>query len=461
MMRKFTSLFLILTALVLVGQGCFSGGGGGAQQVTDNVTLRYWRVFDGQDTFQPIINAYRQIQPNVNIEYRRLRFDEYEEELIRAFAEGRGPDIFTIHNSEVNSYRSLIQPMPSQVTITAREQRNRFNQSVVIVPRTKPTISLRQFRNDYLDQVIRDAIIPVQTPTGQQEQIIGVPLSVDTMVMYYNRDLLNAAGIPQPATNWNEFQDHVIRLTSYDENGNITQSGAAIGTADNVERSVDLLSVIMMQAGTTMVNERGQVAFQETQSVDGIRQSRALNSLTFYTDFANPIRETYTWNDEQPNSLQAFINGQTAYFFGYSYHDSIIRSSAPRLSYNVAKLPQLPGAREVNFANYWLEVVANNTENANWAWDFLIFAQNPEVVGGFLRAARKPTARKDLIGTQIDDDFLGIFAEQLLTSRTWYQGRNTDGMEEAMRALIRSFVAGPADPLRTIEFAARAVAQTY
>jgi multiple sugar transport system substrate-binding protein len=460
MLQKITSLIFVFSALIFIGQGCV-GGGGSSTQINDSVTLRYWRVFDGPETFQPIIQAYRAQQPNIQIEYRRLRFDEYEQELIRAFAEGRGPDIFTIHNTEVNAYRSLIQPMPSQITVTAREQRNRFSSDVVIVPRTKPTISIRQYKNDYLDQVIRDTIIPVQTPTGQQEQIIGIPLSVDTMVLYYNRDLLNSAGIAQPATNWNEFQEHVLRLTNYNADGNITQPGAAIGTADNIERSVDLLSLIMMQAGTQMINERGQVSFAETTSIDGQRQSPALNALTFYTDFSNPIKETFTWNNSQPNSLQAFVNGQVAYFFGYSYHDSIIRSSAPRLRYAVTKMPQLPGAREVNFANYWIEVVANNTQNANWAWDFLLFAQSQEQVPRFLAAARKPTARKGLIGTQIDDEFLGVFAEQLLTARHWYQGRDVDAMEEAMRNLIRSFVNGTSDPLRTLDFAARAVAQTY
>lgn len=458
-MRKFSSWFLILAGLILLGQGCFSGGGG--TQVNDNVTLRYWRVFDGEDTMRPVINAYRARQPNVNIEYRRLRFDEYEDELIRAFAEGRGPDIFTIHNTEVNNYRSLIQPMPAQVTVTAREQRNRFNQNVVIVPRTRPTISLRQYKNDYLDQVIRDTVIPVQTPTGQQEAIIGIPFSVDTMVMYYNRDLLNAAGIPRPAENWSEFQEQVAQLTEFDSAGAITQAGAAIGTADNIERSVDLLSLIMMQADVQMINERGQVAISEARVVDGQRQSPALNAINFYTDFASPFRQVYTWNDDQPNSLQAFINGQVAYFFGYSYHNAIIRSSAPRLNYNVAKMPQLSGARQVNYANYWIEVVSANTQNANWAWDFLIFAQSPDQVTSFLNTARKPTARKDLISRQIDDEFLGVFAEQLLTSRSWYQGRNTSAMEEAMRNLIRTFNAGPADPLRTIDFANRAIAQTY
>jgi ABC-type glycerol-3-phosphate transport system substrate-binding protein len=57
---------------------------------------------------------------------------------------------------------------------------------------------------------------------------------MDSMVLYYNKDMFNAAGIVAPPTTWQEFQDDVKKLTLVDATGNIVRSGAAIGTAQNV-----------------------------------------------------------------------------------------------------------------------------------------------------------------------------------------------------------------------------------
>ena len=40
----------------------------------------------------------------------------------------------------------------------------------------------------------------------------------------------------------------------------IIQSAAAIGTTDNVERSTDILGVLMMQNGTQMTDENGMAS---------------------------------------------------------------------------------------------------------------------------------------------------------------------------------------------------------
>ncbi|PIP29532.1 ABC transporter substrate-binding protein, partial [Candidatus Kuenenbacteria bacterium CG23_combo_of_CG06-09_8_20_14_all_36_9] len=42
-------------------------------------------------------------------------------------------------------------------------------------------------------------------------QILGLPLSLDTLTLFYNRDHFNAAGLIQAPSTWQEFNEAVIK----------------------------------------------------------------------------------------------------------------------------------------------------------------------------------------------------------------------------------------------------------
>lgn len=462
-MKRLPKFFAIFFILILTGQGCFGGGGGNAT-AQKSVELNIWRVFDDDDTFDGIIAAYRASHPNVKINYRELRFNEYEKELVSAFAEDRAPDIFSIHNNKIGEFQSLMLPMPATVTITQQEQRGTVRKEVVVVTTEKKTISQRELKQRFVEQVPKDVIRSYQpnVKIDAEERIFGLPLSVDTLAMFYNKDLLNAAGIATPPTSWTDLQEAVIALTTYDESGEVLQSGAAMGESDNVERSTDILSLLMMQNGTEMTDERGRITFNQIPAVlDDLDIVPGIDATVFYTDFANPTKQVYTWNDSFPSSFEAFANGDTAFFFGYSYHIPLLRTTAPKLNFDIASVPQINGGREVNYANYWVEAVSKDTENPDWAWDFLQFATHEDNVPSYLTEANKPTALRSLISTQLDDEDLAVFAKQTLTAESWYLGIDANAMEEAMRNLIDDILAGPEKLIDPLNNAARKVSQTY
>ncbi len=459
--KRITSTLLALSVFVFVGQGCIGGGGSTAGQTIPQVTLEYWRVFDGEESFRTTINAYRALHPNVRINYRRLRFDEYEQELLQAFAEGRGPDILSIHNTWMKEYQPLLQPMPASVTIVQQEQRGSLRKEVVNVAVEKPTISQKNLREQYVDTVPLDVILTdPDAQQGSADKIYGLPLSVDTLALFYNRDLLNSAGIATPATDWQTLMDHVETLTTLNTSGDVLQAGIPLGTAENVERSADILSLLMMQTGTNMTDERGRIAFH-TAPAGFANDLPAVNALQFYTDFARPVQSVYTWNDDMPNSFEAFTNGTAAYFLGYSYHTPLIQTAAPRLNFGVSTVPQIAGSQEVNYANYWIETVSKQTEFSDWAWDFLQFASQPANVTSYLNATKKPTALRLLREEQLDDELIGPFAEQLLTAKTWYRGRDVGAAETALRQLINDILNGTyQSPEEALTVAANKVSQT-
>lgn len=427
------ALSLVFVFLLTAGVGCKKPT---MQEAVSPVTLNYWRVFDGRDDFAEIIGKYNEMHPYVTINYRMLRLDEYEEALLNAFAEDRGPDIFSIHNTWVRKYESKLEPMPPQTTMIFPVVQGSLKKEVVPEKRTIGSLTLKDLKQRFADVVYTDTVI--------NNKVYGLPLSVDTLAMYYNQDLFDQAGITDLPRYWNrDFQQAIKKLTKQDLKGNILQSGIALGGSKNIDRHSDILSILMMQNGASMMSEAGQVLFQ---TIPAIFQSQGYNpglmALRFYTDFANPIKEVYCWNNDIENSLDAFVSGKLAIMLGYSYQLPIIRARAPKLNFLIEPLPQVEGATvPLNMANYWLEVVSKKSSYKNEAWNFIQFMTSAENVESYLNKTKKPTALRSLVNSQKDDQDIGVFADQVLTSKSWYKGKNVILAENFMAEMIEAVLS--------------------
>ncbi len=460
-MKKLLPLFLLLSFIITAGPIC-KGTPQAALEATKPVNLVYWRVFDDQDAFDEIVTAYKAIHPNVSITYRKLRMEEYEETLLDALAEDRGPDLFSIPNTWVREYQTKILPLPKSITLPYQVTTGTIKKETTIQLQTVPTLSLRALKTDFMDQVAKDVVLKHQaTPeTAAEDRIFGLPLYLDTLALFYNRDILNASAIPEPPRTWSEFSEDVKKIAKIDKQGNILQSGAAFGTAKNVERAADIISLLMMQNGTAMTDENGNATFAAIPPGSSLPNPPGEDALGFYTDFASPYKEVYTWNGNLPNSLEAFSTGRAAFFFGYSYHIPQIRNLAPKLNFAISKMPQIEGNQEINFTNYWVETVSTKTKNQNEAWDFLQFAAKAENAEKFLAKTKKPTALRSLVASQIEDLDLAVFASELLTAKSWYQGMDAPAMEKIFSEMIENVVAGTQTLKEAIGLAQGRVNQT-
>ncbi len=137
-----------------------------------------------------------------------------------------------------------------------------------------------------------------------------------------------------------------------------------------------------------------------------------------------------------PDSLEAFAQGRTAMFFGYSYHAQQLRARAPQLKYGIVPVPQINPIRPAVMANYWVFGVSKKSQNSDYAWDFLRFSTEAQNLKNYLTAAKRPTALKALIEEQKTDPDLEPFASQLLFARSWYHGKNPTSMEQAFLDMI-------------------------
>lgn len=450
--NKIVKLIALIAILPLLGLGC-KGGGQIKPESLEPITLNWWRVFDSPSDFSEIIAAFTAQHPNIAVNVRKVRLEDYEQALLRALAEGNGPDIISLHNTTLSQYQELITPLPEAITLPVAVPDGK---KIKIVPQTLPSLTLRELRNNFVDAVPADAVLG--------NKIYGLPLALDTLVLYYNRTLFNQANLANPPATWAEFKEAVKALTKLNRDGEIAQSGAALGGSRNINRAPDILAVLMMQNGTEMTDPGGRAAAFNT--VPAAMADKAVrpgqDALRFYADFANPTKEVYSWNEKMPESLNAFAAQKTALFFGYAYHLPLIRSLAPNLNLGIAKLPQIAtDGKPVNFANYWLEAVTKQSKHANEAWAFIQFAAAAPPVKLFLKRANKPTALRGLISEQRQNDDLVSFADQVLTARSWYRGKNTAAMEEALRVMIEQVASGKAKPEEAVNLAVQKVNETF
>lgn len=448
---KIISLSLVIVMLLTSGFGC-KWTEKKINETLKPINLVIWRVWDEEDTLNDVLITYTQLHPNVTFTYKKFRYEEYENELLKGWAKDEGPDVFSIPNAWIKKYQDFIAPLPESITLPATEVSGLLKKEKKIIQKTTRSLSVKDVKNNFVDAVYDDVII--------DGKIYALPLALDTLVMFYNRDLLNQSQISQAPENWQQFIEAVKKLTVLDYLGNIIQSGAAMGTANNVVRSADILSNIMMQTGAKMENGDG-VSFDKASSAiqDYYPGERALE---FYTDFANPAKETYTWNDKMPNSLQAFIEGKTAFFFGYSYDLLEIQRQAPKLNFDLALMPQIEGSNyKVNYANYWVESIAKKSKNSDQAWDFLQFATSKDQADKFLSKAKKPTALRSLINKQLEDFDLKVFAQQLLTAKSWYHGKDFSAVEKIFADMITNVNKGELTIREAIKSGVNKVNQTY
>jgi len=372
------------------------------------------------------------------IEYKKFRYEEYERALLEAFAEDRGPDIFSLPNNDINHHFAKLLPLPATLATSTLAEEGMLQKKKV--PKLIVTRGLTgaDVRKNFVDTVADDAI---WRDANGAEQVMGLPLALDTLALFYNKDLLNNAGIADPPKNWQEFVDGVQKMTVVDENtGELLQSAAAFGAGTNIQRAPDILATIMMQQGTRMATG-SEVDFSPIPQIKDQSATPAVDALGFYTDFASPIRPGYTWSEDMPDSFEAFVQKRTSFFFGYAYHAPLLASRAPDVRFGVTPIPQISDAYKVTTANYRLEVVSKKSKNPEHAWDFVQFATLAKNVVPYLESTKKPTALRELIETQLKKEDVGAFASQVLYARTWYHGRDPMAMEKALTDAITQSLA--------------------
>lgn len=372
--------------------------------------LTVWGTENSQ-SFGTLVATY----PYGTVAYREINPANYQVDVLSALAAGAGPDVLEIGNRDLAKWKSVLAPFPT----------------------SSAAFGLLQISQLFPDVVKQDFV--------SGGQIYGLPLSIDTLVMVYNEDLFNSAGIASPPKTWNDFDLDVEKLRVINAGGQITQAAAAIGGSEaNIPNAPDILSLLMLQNGTQM---------NDANSVNGV----GLRAFNFYLQFANAASPYYTWNDAMGNAFDSFAAGKTAIVFAYQADLATIRAKAPFLHFGVAPTPQAEGASvSVNYPKYQGFVATQAGQQIN-AWNFILYlAALSNSAKTYQGTTGEPPALRADITADANDPNLSVFAAQALTAKSWHEGDSTQA-EAALNTAIENVLSGAEDSAKALKEAQTAI----
>lgn len=379
--------------------------------------LSIWNVGDAEGAFETAFSEFKAKYRNVTFTYRAFSNETaYEAALLDALAAGIGPDVFAVRNDKL--FRHLNKIVPAVNMITLPELRERFPQVV---------------EKDFY-----------QAGSGTY----ALPLSIDTLALFYNRDLLDGAGIANPPATWTEVQTFAPRLTKKDAAGAITQSGIALGgSAEHIPTAIDTLYLLMLQTGTSMTDD----AFTRAT----FDSSEGLNALRFYLQFGTPASAAYAWSSSigDASARDLFADEKVAMTIDYSSAISALTARNSFLNYAVAPAPQPANAGVVmTYPSYYGFAVSRRSPYVALAWEFVKSMTTSETAARhYATATGRPPALRALVTAYENDPVKRVFARQILTARSWPQ-MSPDAIRAAFEKLITSALADPsraAEALRT------------
>jgi ABC-type glycerol-3-phosphate transport system substrate-binding protein len=412
----------IFGAFIIIGVGVFAlfgglGGGGGAGPVT------VWGTLSGTQMESLLITLRATDKTLQDVTYIEKSPESYEQELVSAMAAGRGPDLFFVSHEEMTAFADKVLTIPYSI------------------------VSQREFTTTFVDE-------------GRLflsgEGALALPVTIDPLVMYWNRDLFASAGVPAAPQYWNDFLTLAPRLTAYDTASAVRRSAAALGEWQNIANAKAILSALFLQAGVPVVAVGESGAYSALAMLpEGAVEAPAQSALRFYTEFGNPSKSVYSWNRSLPEAQTAFAAGDVGVYFGFASEYEIIRQRNPNLNLGVELLPQIQGAGTAATYGALAGVAVARTAQKPQGAAAVAQRLAGQEVGLYLRGQMGliPARREFAIGSE-ESAAASVFAQSALIARGWLDPNPTE-TDTIFRTMVESVSSGRATPAEAVNDASR------
>lgn len=409
-MSKFQLAILIIFGLCIIGGiVAFSVYKGTGATMTD---LSIWGTIPTESwnnwySASPIYQnrLYR-------ITYTYIPEANFDQELVNAIAEGRGPDIVLAFHDRILKNQGKLAVIPYA------------------------SYSQRDYSSTFID-----GVSVLMNTTGE----IAVPVVVDPLVLYFNKDIFANFSLVQPPQIWEQMYSLAQSLTLRDKNtGNIVQATIPLGTYNNVLHAKEILTTMMIQAGGAPVQNSGNFIRSTISESFGLSYSPSNAALLFFTEFSNPTKVFYTWNRSLPDSLTQFAAGDTAMIVGFASDFQKIRDKNPNLSFDVSFLPQSSTAkRGITFGRMLSLAVTKGTTKSAPAFGAIFEMMDAPSAQNLSNVLRLPPARRDLLTKRPPDPFMAVFYDSAIQSVAW-KDPDTEKTNVIFQNMIDSVISGRA-----------------
>jgi ABC-type glycerol-3-phosphate transport system substrate-binding protein len=351
-------------------------------------SITIWGTIPASTFNKYVTTINNSIDTPISVSYKYEDPTAFSQDFVAALARGSGPDAILISADMLLPHEDKLALIP----YSALSQRT------------------------FMDTYVQEGQIYLST-----SGIMALPFVIDPLVMYWDRDMFNAAGVASYPRYWDEFTAQsglVSKMTVKDSNENIRKSAIAMGDFSTVDNSREILGTLLMQTGNPVTDYNKQGNLEST-----IKISAAVDptpALKFFAQFVDPTNTAYSWNRSMQDSKTAFLSGTLATYFGFASELSDIQTKNPNLNFDVAPMPQLrTGGVKADYGRMYGLSIVRSTSNANGVYQILSILTQSSYLSTLSQTMYLPPVRTDLIAAGSNDPYISIFDQAALIAKTW------------------------------------------
>jgi multiple sugar transport system substrate-binding protein len=317
------------------------------------VDIQYWQyVFDTRVTaMDELIKNFEAANPDIHVTQTTFPYDDYQTKVIAAQAAGNGPDVLQFYYGWLDLFQKggVLQPLDPAVFPTA------------------------QIESDFF---------PIVTAIKRGDSYYGLPTAVRSLALFYNKTLLDKAGITTPPQTLDELVADAKKTVVTDGGGNITSEGITMDFAGQDHQW--WREVLVRQFGGVPYDDKGNVAYNS----DG-----GLKALQWYTDLQT--KEKVGLSGFMDEGQAAFKAGLAAFTIDGTFRLGAFKPITD-FTWGVTELPANADGVRSNFASYFANGIgAGATGDKKAAAEkFLQYISSPEAMQIWLKTVGELPARK-------------------------------------------------------------------
>ncbi|GAC1382504.1 MAG: ABC transporter substrate-binding protein [Ktedonobacteraceae bacterium] len=293
---------------------------------------------------QQNLNKFTQAHPNIKINWSPIPGD-YATKMRANVASGTVPDVFYLTPDMASEY------IHANKVLNLSPYMQRDNVSP--------------------DNYYASLLSPFTCKSGQ---VYGIPKDWNSLGVFYNKKLFQAAGLsdPSPDWTWTDMQNDAKKLT---KDPGTTHSTYGI----TLDSSTSRWAAFLFADGGSVLNQDGtQAAFDNQAGID---------SLNFYTSFQKNNTGTRPENVGSTWAGDAFGKERAAMALEGGWLIPYMAQTYPNVQYGIAPVPKSPttGKRaDLIYTNAWAAYA--NTKHADAAWQVIKYMTGTDVQTSQLHA---------------------------------------------------------------------------
>lgn len=373
-------------------------------QVAGKVVLWGYAPQSAMTNFLDAVN--RDYRDQLVLSYVQKDKETFSQDLVNAVARGEGPDLILFPDSFIYRFGDLVSPYPYESLPKAT-----FDQTFV------PGASIFQTSKGYL----------------------ALPVAVDPLVMYYNRDTYDLAGISAPPQTWASFILNQKILTKVDNQGAVFKSAAALGDFSNIKNAKATMLSLLFQNGDQVISRGENDRFNLVFGRGGSNTSLVID---FITRFSLASRAEYTWNRTLPLDRDFFTAGNLANYFGFGSEIADIKKQNPNLNFGIAELPQGSETnRPVVYGTFLGVATLRSSKNISGALIVEGLLAGRDASAKLSNALAMSPARRELLTASPTD----LYTQTILRSTLFAQGfidPNSSQTDNIFGTMIKQVTSG-------------------